>query len=133
MITKWYDLQLLGDDRGSLVAIESCKTIPFETKRVYYIFNTKSDIRRGFHAHKELKQVMICVSGSCKIELDDGKAKEVSELIASPRAIAIDPMIWHEMYDFSKDCVLIVLASDHYDEDDYIRSYDGFLKEISNG
>ncbi|MCO4781906.1 MAG: WxcM-like domain-containing protein [Candidatus Cloacimonetes bacterium] len=133
MITKWYDLQLLGDDRGSLVAIESTKTIPFETKRVYYIFNTKAGIRRGFHAHKELKQAMVCVSGSCKIELDDGQVKEIAQLDASPKALAIDPMIWHEMYDFSEDCVLIVLASEHYDESDYIRNYDSFIKEAANG
>ena len=119
-----------GDDRGSLVSLEENKNIPFDVKRVYYIFDTKKDIRRGFHAHKNLKQVLIAVKGSCKIHLDDGYNKENILLDSSNKGLLVKEMIWHEMYDFSSDCVLLVLASDFYDESDYIRNYEDFIKNI---
>ena len=127
---QWIDFQKLGDERGSLVAIEIGmeKAVPFEINRVYYSYDTRSDVRRGLHAHKELKQVAICVSGSCRMVFDDGKNRQEQTLESPERGLLIDKMIWHEMYDFSPDCVLLVLASDHYNEDDYIRSYSEFIK-----
>lgn len=124
------DLPLLGDDRGQLVAIEENKQIPFEIKRVYYIYGTEKGVARGFHAHKELNQVAICVSGSCKILLDDGKSKGAILLDDASKGVGIPPMIWHEMHDFSEDCVLLVLASAHYDELDYIRDYESFIESV---
>ena len=125
---KIFDLETKGDDRGSLISLEQNKNTPFKIKRVYYIFNTEKDVRRGFHAHKNLKQVLICVSGSCKILVDDGKNKENFLLNSSEQGLLIKQMIWREMYDFSQDCVLMVVASELYDEDDYIRNYNNFLK-----
>lgn len=119
-----------GDDRGSLIAIENNHNIPFDIKRVYYIFDTKEGVRRGFHAHKNLKQLAICVSGSCKFLLDDGKIKEDLELNNPNQGLLIEGLIWREMYDFSPDCVLLVLADEYYNESDYIRDYDEFLEVV---
>ena len=127
-LVKLIDFPLLGDDRGSLVAIEGNKTVPFDIKRTYYLFGTKPSVARGFHAHKSLKQVVVTVTGSCRILLDNGLEKE-SVLLDSPtKGLMVDVMVWHEMHDFTSDCVLLVLASEHYDEADYIRNYDDFLK-----
>ncbi len=122
--------QSKGDDRGSLVALESQKNIPFEIKRVYYIFDTKLGVVRGLHAHKDLLQVMVCLKGSCRVMLDDGSAKEQVVLDSPNKGLLIDSMMWHEMHDFSADCVLLVLANEHYDESDYIRDYDEFLEHL---
>ena len=126
MKVELIDLGTLGDDRGLLVAIEGQKTVPFAIKRVYYIFNTAHGVSRGFHAHKELVQVAVCVKGSCKMLLDDGNSKEEVILDSPSKAVLIDKMVWHEMHEFSEDCVLLVLASEHYDEADYIRDYQEF-------
>ncbi|WP_461201872.1 sugar 3,4-ketoisomerase [Anoxybacillus sp. TBDG-1] len=123
----------IGDSRGALIAIESGKSIPFEIKRIYYIFNTRSDVVRGKHAHKKLEQVFICLSGSCTLLIDDGEKREEIFLNDKTRGIYIQSMIWREIYDFSSDCVLVVLASQHYDEDDYIRDYATFLKIVKGG
>jgi dTDP-4-dehydrorhamnose 3,5-epimerase-like enzyme len=129
-IINLLDFKPLGDDRGSLVALEQGIDIPFEVKRVYYIFDTKSDVARGFHAHKALHQIAICISGSCRMVLDDGYSRE-EVLIQSPeKGIDLPPFLWHEMHDFSPDCVLLVLASDIYDENDYIRDYELFKRGI---
>jgi len=125
------DFQVLGDDRGSLVALELGKQIPFEVKRVYYIFGTQEGISRGFHAHKALKQIAFCVRGSCRFVLDDGEKKEDVMLNSPNQGLLIEHMIWREMHDFSEDCVLLVLASEHYDEDDYIRDYNEFLESVN--
>lgn len=119
--------KVLGDDRGSLVALEVKKEIPFEIKRVYYLYDTNKDVPRGFHAHKKLRQIAVCVSGSCRFVLDDGGGKKEIVLDSPNEGLLIDAMIWHEMHDFSEHCVLMVLANDYYDESDYIRDYDGFL------
>ena len=131
MNIKFIDFEIKGDERGSLVAIEELKDIPFEVKRVYYIFNTKNNVRRGFHAHKNLKQVAICIKGSCKFLLDDGKERVDEIVLNKPnKGLLIEEMIWREMYDFSEDCVLLILASEFYDESDYIRDYEEFLRSF---
>lgn len=119
-----------GDDRGQLIALEQEKEIPFEIKRIYYIYGTTEGVRRGFHAHKELKQVLVCVSGSCKLHFDDGtETKEI--LMDSPqKGVLVTGVIWREMYDFSEDAVLVVLASELYNEKDYIRDYNAFIEYI---
>jgi dTDP-4-dehydrorhamnose 3,5-epimerase-like enzyme len=129
---KLINFEVKGDERGSLIALESNKNIPFEIKRVYYIYGTKKGVRRGFHAHKNLRQVAVCVSGSCKFLLDDGENKEIILLDSPDKGLFIDKMIWREMFDFSDDCVLMVLASDYYDESDYIRNYEEFLRLVNN-
>ena len=124
------DLPDLGDERGGLVSIEANKSIPFDIKRIYYIFGASKDKPRGFHAHKDLKQLAICVGGRCKFILDNGTIREEVVLDSPTKGLIIDGMMWREMHDFSADCVLLVLASEHYDEADYIRDYDEFKKGI---
>lgn len=130
MKIKVIDFNVMGDERGSLISLEQNKNIPFEIKRVYYIFGNKENTRRGFHAHKRLKQVVICVSGSCKFLLDDGNSKIEISLEAPSKGLVIEDMIWREMFDFSEDCVLMVIADSLYDESDYIRNYNEFLELI---
>mgnify|MGYP000880127972 CR=1 FL=1 len=120
---KLLEFDIKGDKTGSLVSLEQNKNIPFDIKRVYYIFNTKEQVRRGFHAHKNLQQVIIATSGSCKIAIDNGEKKEVMSLSTPNIGLLLQDVVWREMYDFSNDCVLMVLADNHYDEDDYIRNY----------
>ena len=130
-LVQWIEFPPLGDDRGSLVALEGNKTVPFDIKRVYYIFGTEPGVVRGFHAHKALKQVAVCVTGNCRILLDNGLEKVDVWLDSPVRGIVIEEMVWREMHDFSPDCVILVLASEHYDEGDYIRDYDEFKKCVS--
>lgn len=130
-LVKLISFESLGDHRGSLVALEQNKNIPFEIKRIYYIFDTKQGVVRGLHAHKALKQVAIALKGSCRFVLDDGINKEEIILDCPTKGILIDSCLWREMHDFSEDCVLMVLASEHYDESDYIRDYAAFLQEVS--
>lgn len=132
MNIKNIPLQVHGDERGSLVALEQNKNIPFQIKRVYYMFDTLTGVRRGYHAHKALKQIAIAVRGSCKMLFDDGHAKEIVTLDNPAVGVVIDPMVWHEMYDYSEDCILMVLANDFYDESDYIRDYTDFMRAINN-
>lgn len=132
MNIKLIPLQPHGDDRGALIALEQDKNIPFQVKRVYYIFNTKKGVTRGFHAHKNLKQVAIVVKGSCRFLLDDGKEKVSLLLDNAAQGLLIESCIWREMSDFSEDCVLMVLADNFYDESDYIRDYDEFLETVKD-
>ncbi|WP_043006813.1 sugar 3,4-ketoisomerase [Comamonas testosteroni] len=127
-LIHWTHFPPLGDDRGSLVALEGKKTVPFAIQRVYYLFGTKSGVSRGFHAHKKLQQVAVCVTGRCRMVLDDGKQREEVWLDSPTTGLLIGNMIWREMHDFSPDCVLLVLASEHYDEADYIRNYEDFIR-----
>ncbi|HEA3124823.1 MULTISPECIES: sugar 3,4-ketoisomerase [Aeromonas] len=131
MNVKILPLQPHGDERGSLVALEEGKNIPFQVKRVYYMFNTKGGVRRGFHAHKTLKQVAIAVRGSCRFLLDDGQERIEVMLDNPAQGLVIESFMWREMYDFSEDCVLMVLADQLYDESDYIRDYSQFI-EVAN-
>lgn len=119
-----------GDDRGQLVAVEQFKDLPFDIKRVYYIYDTLPGVRRGFHAHRDLEQVLICVHGSCTIHLDNGY--ETAEVLLDKpyEGLYISNDMWREMYDFSEGAVLLVLASEKYDEADYVRNYNEFLKLV---
>lgn len=112
-----------SDERGSLVSLEGNNNIPFEIKRVYYIYGVNEKSPRGFHAHKELKQVIIALSGSVTLTIDDGQKKESVVLDSPNKGILIDTICWREMHDFTQDCVLLVLASGIYDRDDYINDY----------
>lgn len=128
---KLIDLPSHGDKRGGLVALESLSdVIPFEIRRVYYIYGTESGAERGFHAHKKLQQLCICVSGSCDFVLDNGCSREALRLDSPGKGLLLGNNIWREMRSFSPDCVLLVLASEHYDEADYIRDYQEFLKVV---
>lgn len=121
-----------GDERGQLVALEENKNIPFEIKRVYYIYGTVADAVRGRHAHKDLQQVLVCVHGKCKIHLDNGCEAEEILLDKPNEGIYVSNNIWREMYDFSADAVLLVLASNAYDESDYIRDYEEYIARYKN-
>lgn len=112
---------------GSLSFMEAEGHIPFPIQRVYYIYDVPEGVRRGFHAHKKLRQVLICLHGSCKILLDDTHEKHIVSLTSPSEGLLIEHAVWREMYDFSPGAVLMVLASEHYSEEDYIRDYDQFL------
>lgn len=129
---KKYQFKTLGDDRGKLIALESLsEQVPFDVKRVYYIFDTTPGTIRGKHAHKKLKQVLICVSGSCMIRCDLGDGSPVDYLLNWPdQGLLLEGLVWRDMLQFSKGAVLLVLASEHYDESDYIRDYNEFGKNI---
>jgi dTDP-4-dehydrorhamnose 3,5-epimerase-like enzyme len=121
-------LTVRGDERGSLVAIEESRDVPFAIARVYYLFGTREGMTRGLHAHRTLRQFAVAVRGSCTILLDDGARPESLRLDDPSIGLILPPMVWHEMSDFSDDCVLMVLADAPYDEADYIRDYDRFLE-----
>lgn len=116
------------DGRGLLVALESNLSIPFDIKRVYYLTDLKKSEPRGFHAHQNLKQVAVCIQGSCRFILDDGKDREEFILSNPTTGLLIEEMYWREMDQFSDGCVILVLASELYDESDYIRDYAEFKK-----
>ncbi len=123
--------QVRGDERGQLVAIEGGIDVPFEIKRIFYIYGTTVGLPRGNHAHYKTLQYLIAVSGSCKVTLDSGFKKETYTLDSRNIGLLQKELIWGVMHDFSEDCVLLVLASDHYDEADYIRDYSLFISEVS--
>ena len=133
MDIKRYIFPPHGDDRGQLVAIEAMKDLPFEIKRVYYIYDTLPGVRRGFHAHLNLQQILLCVNGSCKIHLDNGTDTAEVTLDKPNEGLYISNDMWREMYDFTPGTVLLVLASEYYDEADYIRNYDDFIKMVREG
>lgn len=125
-----YQFQQHGDNRGQLVSLEEFNDIPFEIKRVYFMYDTAEGVRRGFHAHKSLEQILVCIHGSCKILLDNGIEKKVVFLEKPYEGLYVPNNMWREMYDFSGDAVLMCFASEIYNEEDYIRNYDDFLKFI---
>lgn len=120
-------LQTIHDDCTMCIA-ESGREIKFEIKRVYYILDAAKDLPRGFHAHKELEQVFFCIQGSVKMILDNGFEKKEIILNDPSEGIILSPMIWHEMHDINQDTIMLVMASDKYNESEYIRSYDEFKK-----
>ena len=121
-----------GDDRGHLVMVEGNQDIPFEIKRVFYIYGSDKDVIRGKHANYNTEFVLINVAGTSKVKVDDGTEQKIFSLDRPHTGIFLPRMVWKDMYDFSEDSVLLVLASEHYDETEYIRSYPEYL-EIMKG
>lgn len=129
-LIKFLDIKALGDERGHLIALENNKNVPFAVKRVYYVTAQQSGRPRGPRANKELTQVAVCVSGRCLVKLDNGKSTAEVVLDSPDKAVIIDKKTWHELHQLSSDCVLLVLADNIYQEQDYIRNYDAFLELI---
>lgn len=117
-----------GDDRGHLVIVEGNQDIPFEIKRVFYIYGSDKDVIRGKHANYNTEFVLINVAGTSKVKVDDGTEQKIFSLDRPHIGIFLPRMVWKDMYDFSEDSVLLVLASEHYDETEYIRSYSEYLE-----
>ena len=122
----------LGDERGNLVVIEGNQSIPFDIKRIFYIYGSDSTVVRGKHANRDSEFVLVNVAGTSKVMITDGKNKEIVELTKPMEAVYLPKMVWKEMYDFSSDSVLLVIASTHYDGKEYIRNYDEYLKIMEN-
>ena len=120
----------LGDERGKLVVIEGGQAIPFEIKRVFYIYGSDATVVRGQHANRDSEFVLINVAGKSKVRITDGKESFVAVLDKPMMGVYIPQMVWNDMYDFSPDSVLLVLASTHYDGGEYIRDYDTYLQEM---
>ena len=126
------ELKKIGDSRGYLIALENGTNVSFEIKRVYYIFGTQAGIVRGHHAHQKLKQLLVCTSGSCKVQCEWQNHKAEYLLDSPEKALFINGLVWHTMSDFTPDCILLVLADDYYNEKDYIRDYEQYLR-LNNG
>ena len=126
------DLPGSTDDRGRLAFVEPPHTIPFEIRRVYYLFDVPRGKERGAHGHRDLQQLMIAASGSFSVTLDDGKERKTFRLSRPDQGLYISRMIWRDLTDFSDDAVCLVLASERYSEDDYFRSYDEFYREATS-
>lgn len=129
---KLIDMKVFGDERGKLISLEGGKNVPFEIKRVYWIYDTLPNEERGFHAHKNMEQIIVAMDGACEFILDDGQTRESVWLNRPDTGLYIGKNMWREMRNFSYGCKLMVLASDYYDEKEYIRNYDDFLKEVKN-
>lgn len=127
-LCKLLEFSEKGDERGKLVIVEGNQDVPFEIKRIFYIYGSDRDVVRGKHANRESEFVLINVSGTSKVMVTDGKQKQVVELTMPRQGVYLPKMVWKEMYDFSSDSVLLVLASTHYDGKEYIRDYDEFCK-----
>lgn len=125
-------LRIHGDSRGSLVALEQERNVPFEIRRVYYLFGTKEDVHRGQHAHRRLNQLAVAVRGAVTVLLDDGSGPVAVRLDDPSEGLLMVPMVWRDLYDFTDDCVLMVLADQYYDPADYITDYQQFLREVSS-
>ena len=120
----------LGDERGSLIVVEGERDVPFAIQRVFYIYGSDSSVIRGQHANRDSEFVLINVSGSSKVRVDNGFEEAIIELNRPRMGLYLPTMIWKDMYDFSEDSVLLVLANTHYDGNEYIRDYDEYLKEV---
>ena len=126
------EFQQYGDERGHLVIVEGNKDIPFEIKRAFYIYGSDHDVVRGQHANKESEFVLINVAGTSKVKVKAGEGNEEIYCLDRPHTgIYLPTMVWKDMYDFSSDSVLLVLASTHYDANEYIRDYNEFVKEVA--
>ena len=137
-MSKYIGAQMLeftqnGDERGHLVVVEGMQDIPFDIKRIFYIYGSDSTVVRGQHANRRTKFVLINVSGQCKVKVQDGKGNEAVFLLNRPHTgIYLPEMMWKDMYDFSEDSVLLCLASEHYDASEYIRNYEEYIKEVNH-
>lgn len=119
----------LGDERGNLVVAEGeSELVPFTINRIFYIYGSTADVVRGQHANKRTQFILINVSGTSKVRLDNGKEERIVELNRPNIGVFLDTMLWKDMYDFSADSVLLCLASEHYDGSEYIRNYDEYIK-----
>lgn len=128
---KLFSMDIHGDNRGKLVSLESVRNCPFEIRRVYYIFDTLPNVDRGQHAHKNMEQILIALDGACQILLDDGLGHREKIWLNTPeQGLYIGKNMWREMRHFSYGCKLLVLASDYYDEGEYIRNYQDFLTSV---
>ena len=123
---KLIDMKVFGDERGHLISLQKDNNSPFEVKRCFYIFDTKPGVVRGAHANKNSEFLLIAINGSCKVKIDDGVNQETVELNNPHTALYLDKMLWKEMFDFSYNAILLVLANTHYDENEYIRDYNNF-------
>lgn len=123
---KIYKIKVHSNEKGELLSIEGKKILPFEIKRTYFILNNYKKLDRGFHAHKKLNQAAICLKGSCSIYFDDLNEKKIINLSSPDKLVLIPPLVWHEVREFSSDCILAVFADDFYDENDYIRNFKTF-------
>lgn len=120
-----------GDERGQLVIVEGGGNIPFDIKRVFYIYGSDKDVVRGQHANRRTEFVLINVAGKSKVKIKDGEGNEIIFCLNRPHTgLYIPTMVWKDMYDFSEDSVLLCLASEHYDSSEYIRDYDEYAEEI---
>ncbi|HQS71920.1 MAG TPA: FdtA/QdtA family cupin domain-containing protein [Sulfurovum sp.] len=131
MQDKIINFKVMGDERGSLIAFEENHNVPFDIKRVFYIYGTQEGVPRGQHSHFKTKELLVAINGGCKVTLDDGQKKETYTLNKPNVGLFKDALIWVAMHDFSQDCILMVLADTYYEDSDYIRDYDQFL-EIAN-
>lgn len=128
---RMLDFPEFGDERGHLVIAEGMKDVPFEIKRVFYIYGSDRDVVRGQHANRQSEFVLINVAGTSKVKVKDGEGNEAIYCLNRPHTgIYLPTMVWKDMYDFSEDSVLLVLASTHFDNEEYIRNYEDFQKEI---
>lgn len=128
---KMLEFSEKGDERGRLVIIEGGQDIPFDIKRAFYIYGTDQNVVRGQHANRRTEFVLINVAGTSKVKVKDGRGNEVIFCLNRPHTgVYLPAMVWKDMYDFSQDSVLLVLASEHYDAEEYIRDYDAFAYEI---
>lgn len=123
----------LGDERGKLVVIEGGDSIPFDIQRVFYMYGSDAEVIRGQHANRESEFVLINVAGQSKVRITDGTEEIIVELNKPMMGVYIPRMIWKDMYDFSSDSVLLVLASTHYDGNEYIRNYEEYIREMQEG
>ena len=132
-LVQLVDIPQRGDARGSLSVAELGGALPFPVRRVYWIHGTAPGVSRGFHAHKKLRQLCVCVAGSVRMSLFDGKTEESVVLDSNAKGLLIGPGLWREMQDFSTDCVLMVFANAEYDEADYIRDKEAFIASTHGG
>lgn len=129
-VCKVLEFPDLGDERGKLVVVESEESVPFEIKRIFYIYGSDDSVKRGQHANRESEFVLINVSGTSKVRIDNGHSEAIVELDRPRMGLYIPKMVWKDMYDFSEDSVLLVIASTHYDGNEYIRDYNSYLEEM---
>lgn len=127
---KILEFRDLGDERGKLVVVEGEYDIPFEIRRVFYIYGSDPNVIRGQHANRNSQFILINVGGTSRVKIDNGFESKIIELNKPRMGLYIDTMVWKDMYDFSKDSILLVLTNTHYDGTEYIRDYDVYLKEV---